>query len=178
MGELVEASRRLKKDGIACRVVLVGVPDPGNPKAIPVSLLERWQAAGAVEWWGLRNDMPEVLKAASIVVLPSYREGIPKILLEAAASGRPIVTTDTPGCREIVRHGENGLLVPPCEPVALAQALQRLLQDPVLRTQMGKRGRVIVTSEFSEEQVMKETLSVYSELLRERWPQSSQLTRE
>ncbi len=109
VGELVEASRRLKKDGIACRVVLVGVPDPGNPKAIPVSLLERWQAEGVVEWWGLRNDMPEVLKAASIVVLPSYREGIPKILLEAAASGRPIVTTDTPGCREIVRHGENGL---------------------------------------------------------------------
>ena len=177
VGELVEASRRLKKDGIACRVVLVGVPDPGNPKAIPVSLLERWQAEGVVEWWGLRNDMPEVLKASSIVVLPSYREGIPKILLEAAAAGRPIVTTDTPGCREIVRHGENGLLVPPCDPVALAQALHRLLQDPVLRAQMGKRGRGIVTSEFSEEQVIQETLSVYSELLRERWPQSSQLTR-
>jgi glycosyltransferase involved in cell wall biosynthesis len=173
VGELVEASRRLKKDGIACRVVLVGAPDPGNPKAIPVSLLERWQAEGVVEWWGLRNDMPEVLKAASIVVLPSYREGIPKILLEAAAVGRPIVTTDTPGCREIVRHGENGLLVPPYEPVALAQALHRLLQDPVLRAQMGKQGRAIVTAEFSEEQVIKETLSVYSELLRERWLQSS-----
>jgi glycosyltransferase involved in cell wall biosynthesis len=178
VGELVEASRRLKKDGIACRVVLAGVPDPGNPKAIPVSLLECWQAEGVVEWWGLRNDMPEVLKAASIVVLPSsYPEGIPKILLEAAAAGRPIVTTDTPGCREIVRHGDNGLLVPPFEPVALAQALHRLLQDPVLRAQMGKRGRAIVTSEFSEEQVIKETLSVYSELLRERWPQASQLTR-
>jgi glycosyltransferase involved in cell wall biosynthesis len=178
VGELVEASRSLKKDGIACRVVLVGVPDPGNPKAIPVSLLERWQAEGVVEWWGLRNDMPEVLQAASIVVLPSYREGIPKILLEAAASGRPIVTTDTPGCREIVRHGENGLLVPPYDSEALAQALHRLLQDPVLRTQMGMRGRAIATSEFSEVQVIKETLSVYSELLRERWPQSSQLTRE
>jgi len=178
VGELVEASRHLKKDGIACRVVLVGVPDPGNPKAIPVSLLEHWQAEGVVEWWGLRNDMPEVLKASSIVVLPSYREGIPKILLEAAAAGRPIVTTDTPGCREVVCHGENGLLVPPYDSKALAQALQRLLQDPVLRAQMGMRSRTIATSEFSKAQIIKETLSVYSELLRERWPQSSQITRE
>lgn len=178
VGELVEASRYLKKDGVACRVVLVGVPDTGNPKAIPVSLLERWQSEGIIEWWGLRNDMPEVLKAASIVVLPSYREGIPKILLEAAAAGRPVVTTDTPGCREIVRHGENGLLVPPYDSKALAQALHRLLQDSMLRIQMGMRGRTIATSEFSEAQVIKETLSVYSELLGERWLQSSQLTRD
>ena len=171
VGELVEASRRLQRDGVACRVVLVGVPDDENPNSIPTATLEGWQAEGVIEWWGLRDDMPDVLRQASIVALPSYyREGVPKILLEAAASGRPIITTDTPGCREVVRPGENGLFVPPRDAQALCAALCALLQDRALRARMGARSREIAVSEFSEEHVLKQTLAVYQELLGEQWP--------
>jgi glycosyltransferase involved in cell wall biosynthesis len=171
VGELVEAARCLKQAGWSCRVVLVGIPDDENPNSIPNETLQHWQAEGVIEWWGLRDDMPEVLKAVSIVALPSYyREGVPMILLEAAASGRPIITTDMPGCREVVRPGENGLLVPPRDAKALYTALCALLQDPALRTRMGARSREIAVAEFSEEHVLKQTLAVYQELLGEQWP--------
>jgi glycosyltransferase involved in cell wall biosynthesis len=173
VGELVEAARQLKVRGTECRVVLAGIPDAENPRSIPVSVLEDWQAEGVIEWWGQRDDMPAVLEKSSIVVLPSYYpEGVPKILLEAAASGRPIITTNTPGCREVVRHGENGLLIPPRDSHALAEAIAMLLHNPVLREQMGARGRELVVTQFSEEQVIRETLAVYQDLLAERWQQS------
>ena len=124
-----------------------------------------------MEWWGLRDDMPSVLHKASVVALPtSYPEGTPKILLEAAACGRPIVATDVPGCREIVRHGENGLLVPPRDATALADALAVLVGDKDLRVRMGARGREIAVAEFSEEIVIGQTLAVYREVLGDRWP--------
>ncbi len=170
VGVLVQASRLLKDWGTQCRVVLVGVPDLQNPNSVKVADLEGWQADNIVEWWGIREDMPAILQMSSIVTLPSsYREGVPKILLEAAASGRPIITTDTPGCREIVRHGENGLLVPPNDPDALAAAINTLLDDPALRVRMGARSRVIAETEFSEEHVLSETLAVYRSLLGEQW---------
>ena len=172
VGELVEASRLLKQNSVECRVVIVGEPDPENPNSIPTESLNGWQKEGIIEWWGLRDDMPSVLRMANIVALPSYYpEGVPKILIEAAASGRPIVTTDTPGCREIVRHGENGFLVPTQDPIALAGALHTLLNDTALRMKMGSRGREIAVAEFSEERVIKETLAVYRELLGDRFPQ-------
>lgn len=166
VGDLVQAARLLKASHAQCRVVLVGAPDQENPNSVSTTDLERWQAEGVVEWWGIRNDMPEVLRSASIVVLPSYyREGVPKILLEAAAAGRPIVTTDMPGCREAVHNGENGLLVPPHSPQDLASAIRTLLQDPELRARMGTRSRIIAETEFSEDRVLRETLAVYRELL-------------
>lgn len=169
IGALVEAARQIKSNGTECRIVIVGIPDAENPNAVPVSKLEEWQSEKIIEWWGLRNDMPFVIALASIVVLPTYYpEGVPKILLEAAASCRPIVATDTPGCREIVRHGENGLLVPSRDPVALANALQRLLVNPEIRSRMGVCGREIALNEFSEDQVISETLAVYRDLLGER----------
>jgi len=169
VGDLVEAARRLKRGAIDCRVVLVGVPDKGNPSSIPEQTLREWQAEGTVEWWGLRDDMPAVLGGANIVVLPSYAEGVPKVLLEAAAAGRAIVTTDVPGCRAVVRDGENGILVPPRDPQALAEAIQRLLADAELRARMGKRGRELAVAEFSEGVVIRETLAVYESVLGERW---------
>ena len=169
VGEYVEASQYLKDKGLKCRVVLAGILDPDNAAAIPESTLQRWHSEGKIEWWGTRDDMPNVLAQANIVVLPTtYGEGVPRILMEAAAAGRAIVATDVPGCREIVRHGENGLLVPPGDLEALAEAMMKLLRDPVLRKRMGARGREIVTATFLEERVVRETLAVFRELLGER----------
>lgn len=165
VGEFVEAAQLLRSAGVSARFVLVGDADTANPAAIPESQLSAWQAEGLVEWWGHRDDMPKVLSQAHIVCLPSYREGLPKVLIEAAASGRAIVATDVPGCREIVCHGENGLLVPARDARALAEALKQLILDPSLRQRMGKRGREIAEAEFSVERVNNETLALYKAVL-------------
>jgi glycosyltransferase involved in cell wall biosynthesis len=172
VGDFVEAARRLRARGQPSRFVLVGAPDQENRRAVSEATLRDWANEGTVEWWGLRDDMPSVLRAATIVALPTfYREGTPKILLEAAACGRPIVATDVPGCREIVRPGENGLLVPPRDAGALADALAALLADKELRARMGARGREIAVAEFSEDVVISQTLAVYGEVLGARWPE-------
>ena len=168
VGEFVDAARQLRQDGVSCRIVLVGTPDPENPASIPEETLRGWHSEGIVEWWGHREDMPEVFAQSNIVVLPTtYGEGVPKVLLEAASCGRTIVATDVPGCREIVRHNENGLLVPPHDAQSLANALKILIEDPELRARMGARGREIVEAEFSEEKVVLETMKVYGELLKQ-----------
>jgi glycosyltransferase involved in cell wall biosynthesis len=165
VGEFVEAIRLLKARGLDFKGVLVGMLDEDNPACIPHERLRSWQADGVIEWRGHKDDMPRVLASAHIVVLPSYREGFPKVLLEAAACARPIVATDVPGCREIVQHGVNGLLVPPRDAKALAEAIATLVQDRAMRLRMGTCGREIVKREFSAEQVARETLEVYRELL-------------
>jgi glycosyltransferase involved in cell wall biosynthesis len=109
--------------------------------------------------------MRKVLSQSNIVCLPSLREGVPKVLIEAAACGRAIVTTDAPGCREIVREGENGLLVPVRNSKALADALRLLIESAPLRALMAAKGREIAVEEFSVERVVTETLGVYRELL-------------
>jgi glycosyltransferase involved in cell wall biosynthesis len=162
VGEFVAAAGRLKADGIAARFALVGIPDDENPSSVPLAQLEAWQREGVVEWWGRRDDMPKAFAECSIVSLPSfYGEGVPKVLIEAAAAGRPIVTTDTPGCRDIVADGDNGVLVPPQDVPALAAALRRLLADPELRALMGSRGRERAQRDFSVERVVEATLGVY-----------------
>ncbi len=167
VGEFVDAARRLREEGVRARFALVGDTDPGIPSAVPREQLAAWAESGVVEWWGHRDDMAEVLASSHIVCLPtSYGEGVPKVLIEAAAVGRTIVTSDAPGCREIVRHGTNGLLVPPRDPARLASALRSLIEDPERRRAMGAQGRRIAEAEFSIERVVRETLSVYSELLR------------
>jgi glycosyltransferase involved in cell wall biosynthesis len=166
IGEFVDAARLLREQKVAARFVLVGESDPGNPSAVPVWQLEQWHDSGVVEWWGACTDMPRVFAEAHVVCLPSYYpEGVPKVLIEAAACGRPIVTTDVPGCREVVRHEENGLLVPTRDPVALAAALRRLILSPALREFLGRRGREIAVAEFGLEKVIAETLAVYGDLL-------------
>jgi len=165
IGEFVDAIKLLRKDGVNCRAVLVGIPDLENPASIPEETLCMWHSEGIVEWREHIEDMPEVFAKSNIVVLPSYREGLPKVLLEAASCGRPIVATDVPGCREVVRHNENGLLVPPHDSKALADALKVLIKDPELRAKMGARGREIVETEFSEEIVVRQTMELYKKML-------------
>lgn len=166
IGEFVSAARVLHDQGVSARFVLVGDPDPENPSSVPREQLQEWNDSGLVEWLGYRNDMPEVLSQASIVCLPSYYgEGIPKVLIEAMACARPIVTTDMPGCRELVHDGLNGCLVPPRNADALEKALSNLLNDPQVCVTMGVAGRKIVESEYSVLQVVSDTLNVYRELL-------------
>lgn len=164
--EFVDAARQIRGSGMSARFILIGAPDPQNRASISEEQLIDWAAEGVVEWWGERDDVPAVLGRASIACLPSaYGEGVPKSLLEAASCGLPIVATDWPGCREVVHHGENGLLVPPRDSDALASALMELLADPERRTVMGKRSRKLALAEFTVDRVVEETLSVYREVL-------------
>jgi glycosyltransferase involved in cell wall biosynthesis len=163
--EFVEAARSLRSAGVHARFVLVGETDPGNPTTINAEQLRQWADSGDIELWGFRRNIQDVLAQSHIVCLPSLREGVPKILIEAAACGRAIVTTDVPGCREIVRQGENGLLVPVRDSRALADVLRQLIKDARLRADMGLRGREIAVQEFSIDRVVRETLGVYRDLL-------------
>jgi glycosyltransferase involved in cell wall biosynthesis len=165
VAEFVEAAQQLRNAGVKARFVLVGEPDEENPAAVPRSMLRQWQASGDIEWWGWRDDMPEVLRQASIVCLPSYREGLPKVLIEGAAAGRSLIATDVPGCREIVQEGVNGLLVPPRDAGRLAGAVKTILDDEALRERMGRAGRAIVEEQFSLQRVISETLSLYQRAL-------------
>jgi glycosyltransferase involved in cell wall biosynthesis len=161
----VAAAAKLRNRGTEARFVLVGDTDPENPSAISVDTLKQWQSEGNIEWWGRREDMVNVYQQAQIIVLPSCREGLPKVLLEAAACGLPIVATDVPGCREIVINNENGMLVPARNVDMLAEAIAKLVNNPELRKQMGAKGRQLVEQEFSSEKVINETLRLYERLL-------------
>jgi len=165
IGEFVEASRILRRSGVECRMIIVGIMDPENPASINEETLCKWHDEGVIEWWGKRDDMQEVFAESNIVTLPTtYGEGIPKVLIEAASCGRAIVTNDVPGCREIVRHNENGLLIPPHDLKGLTDALKYLIENPELRVTMGTRGRKIVEAEFSEEIVVGQTMEVYERI--------------
>lgn len=165
VSEFVSAARCLKSDGVNALFILVGGCDNGNPASIPEIQLKSWEQDGIVEWWGRREDMPQVLQAAHIVCLPSYREGLPKALLEAASCGKPIVTTDVPGCREVVQHGYNGLLVAARDSEGLAHAMRQLITSESMRERMGKAGRELVLQEFSEEHIVDNVLKIYKHLL-------------
>lgn len=166
VGDFVAAARQLVADGVTARFVLVGAADAGNPSSISQQTLRMWHEQGVVEWWGMRSDMDNVFANCHIVCLPTvYGEGVPKVLIEAAASGRPIVATDVPGCREVVHDERNGLLVPPSQVTELVRALKRLIENPALRQEMGRKGRELVEREFSVERVVEETLRLYRGLV-------------
>lgn len=164
--EFVETARILKKRNVAVRMTLAGEPDPYNPASVTEAWLKNVAAEGVVEYMGLVNDMPGALAAASIAVLPSYREGLPKSLLEAAATGLPLVAFDVPGCREIVRNQVNGLLTAPRDPNALADAIERLACDTRLRQRLGTAARKIAVEEFSDTIVADQTFKLYEQLLK------------
>ncbi len=168
VGEFVQAAQILKNRGVPARFILAGDADPGNPSAVPEDQLKAWHQSGIVEWWGWQEDMPAVYAQCNLVCLPSLGEGVPRSLLEAAACARAIVATDVPGCREVVRDGENGLLVPPRDPQALAAALEKLLLDPQTRQRMGAAGRALVEKEFAVEKVVDDTMKVFEQLLQEK----------
>ncbi|MEZ5919079.1 MAG: glycosyltransferase family 4 protein [Alphaproteobacteria bacterium] len=158
----VEAARLLKKRGSKARFQIAGGLVTNNPLAISKEEMDKFCADGAVEWLGKVSDMPGLLARATLIVYPSYyREGIPKVLLESCATGRAIVTTDHPGCREAVTDGDNGLLVPVKDPQATAAAIEKLLADPQTRKAMGARSRARAEDEFDVRKIVKATLDVY-----------------
>lgn len=163
--EFVEAAEILSREGVAARFVLVGRNDPQNPTNVAESEIRDWESRGIVEWWGFREDMAATLSQAHVVAMPSYREGLPRVLIEAAACGRAMVSADVPGCREIVRQNENGLLVPAGDGPALARALRRLIEDGDLRRRFGARGRAIAEAEFSVGHLVAAHLALYRDLL-------------
>jgi glycosyltransferase involved in cell wall biosynthesis len=165
VGEFVEAARQLRARGVAVRMALVGEGDPGNPASVAPKDLRAWADEGIIELFGWRDDMREVIREAHVVCLPSYGEGLPKALLEAAACGRAIVATDVPGCREIVTHEDNGILVPVRDATSLARAIERVVSDRDLRRRMGERGRTRALEEFSVDIVADATLKLYADLL-------------
>jgi glycosyltransferase involved in cell wall biosynthesis len=168
VADFVEAARILKARGVEATAALVGEPDRDNPSSIPLSLLQQWHAEGLIEYVGRQGDMAAIYAEADIACLPTfYPEGIPKSLIEAAACGLPIVTTDWPGCRDVVADGENGILVPIKDPRAIADALEKLARDPSLRAEMGRKGRARVERDFAVETITRKTLELYRELLAE-----------
>lgn len=164
LAEYIEAARQLKSQGCKIQCLVAGDPDPGNPAAVSESTVLGWVSEGLIQWLGHVDDMPALFGTVHVVVLPSYREGLPKGLIEAGACGLPLITTDVPGCREVVNDGLNGLLVPAKNSSALAHAIARLEGEPELRRRLGAAARAKALAEFDERIVVRRTLEVYAEL--------------
>jgi len=166
VGEFVQIARRLKRSNFKVRFALVGNTHASNPRSVPEQSLKSWHEEGVIEWWGRRDDMPQVLSAAHIVCLPSlYGEGIPKVLMEAAACGRAIVTYDVPGCREAVIDGVSGHLVPAGNSELMTEYILKLVTDRALCRRMGREGRRLAEAEFGVEYVVDQTLEIYRNLM-------------
>ena len=166
--DAVAALRKLRERGMAIELLLAGSPDDNRDSLSEAELRALGDEPGIV-WLGRVEDVRIVWQRAAIAVLPtSYGEGVPLALLEAAACARPIIASDTPGCREIVRHGETGLLVPPHDVDALAEAIAALAADPARRRAMGEAGRALVERDFAAPLIAEHTLALYRDLLRAR----------
>ena len=168
LAEYVQASRSLHARGKRVRFLLAGASDPGNPAAVPEAIVRGWVDEGAVEWIGHVDDMPALFASTDAFVLPSYyREGLPRSLIEAAACATPLITTDMPGCRDVVTDGVDGLIVPPKNAEALCTAIERLLDAPELARQLGLAARAKALARFDERIVIRRTLETYNEVLDE-----------
>jgi len=164
--EFVAAAQQLRARGVRARFQLVGDIDPGNTSSVSAAEIGGWRDAGAVEILGYRHDVAGIFAASNLIVLPSYYgEGLPKVLLEAAACGRAIVTTDMPGCRDAVEPGRTALLVPPRDAAALADAIHALLTDPARRRTMGLAARALAEREYAIEHIVAQHLDVYRDLV-------------
>jgi glycosyltransferase involved in cell wall biosynthesis len=163
--EFANAARILKERNINLKMILVGEPDPENPSSISRAQVTSWQKEGILEYWGHKDDMENILQKSSIVVLPSYREGFPKILMEAAACGRAVITTDVPGCRDAIYNGVTGVLVPERNSLELANSIKELAINPNLYKEMGKRGRKMAESRFDVDNVISKHLKIYNQVL-------------
>jgi glycosyltransferase involved in cell wall biosynthesis len=163
--DYVEAAKIVRQEFPNAEFQLVGDCDPGNPTSFSEYQVRAWESAGSIKWLGYRTDVLALLASSNIVCLPSYREGLPKTLIEACAAQRAIVATDVTGCREVVSHGSNGLLVPVRNPEKLAEAISQLLGDQLQRTVFAKNGRSRAENEFASPIVIKQTLAVYKKVL-------------
>ena len=162
--EFVETAKYLRTKGYAARFCLVGDTDLDNPSSVTEQELASFRKDAHVELWGHSSDMPSMLAVATIVVLPSYREGLPKVLIEAAACGRAVITTDVPGCRDAIESEKTGLLVPARDTEALSHAIAYLLDNQTVRLQMGNKGRELAEREYDVRQVIKRHIEIYQEL--------------
>lgn len=170
VGEFAEAAAFVSARGVRCRFVLVGRPDTGNPDHVPEEVLVEWTSRGVLEWWGEQHDMPNVFARANVVALPSYyREGVPRVLIEAAACARPLIAADVPGSRDIVRHQTTGILVPPRDARALAEAVLELVARRDLAMAMGDAGRRLVEERFAERHIIDQTVAEYHRMIGGGW---------
>lgn len=163
--EFIEAAELLSNQNTRARFVLVGDTDTSNPASIDKETLLRWHGKFGVEYWGHRTDMHFVWSKADVACLPSYREGMPKALLEAAACGKPIVTTNVAGCREVITNGKEGFIIPPQNSEALAEAIAILIKKPKLRSLMGEKARIRAKEKFCQNIVNEATIKIYEKLL-------------
>ena len=164
--EFAEAARIISKQGLEAEFWLVGKPDPGNPSSVPPDILEGWEEEGCLKILGFRSDVEHLIIQADILVLPSYYgEGLPKVLMEAAAAGKAVITTDRPGCRDAIIPGQTGLLVPPKDSIALSTAIKQLLTDTSFRYSLGIEGRRLAEREFGIDRVVDAHLAVYEGVL-------------
>lgn len=162
VGDFVAAARRVRASGVAARFVVAGDPDPGNHATVTAEDIVNWRRDGVVEFAGHQADIARLFAAAHVVVLPSvYGEGLPKVLIEAAACGRAVITTDMPGCRDAIESGVTGILVPPHDVTALAAAIESLLQDPARRRALGSAGRALAERAFAIGSVVARHLELY-----------------
>lgn len=161
IGEAIEATKLLKEKGLDFELVLAGGIDAQNPSGISRSVIGKWEQQGFCTWLGNVENIADLYQKSDIALLPSYREGLPKSLLEAAACGLPIITTDVPGCREVVVPHKTGFLVPLKSVEPLAEAMEKLLTQPSVRRKMGIGGRCLAISSFSEPLIIAETLDLY-----------------
>jgi glycosyltransferase involved in cell wall biosynthesis len=162
---LIQAHRLLRQRGSIVGVLIAGTPDPANPASVGGREAAAWGAEPGIMTLGHVSDIGAVWARAHIAVLPSRREGLPKSLLEAAACGRPMIATDVPGCREVVRHGETGLLVPFGDAEALADAIETLANSPELRARYGAAARRLAVERFSAEAIGRQTVDLYRRLV-------------
>jgi glycosyltransferase involved in cell wall biosynthesis len=166
IAEAVEAARRARAFGAAVELDIYGPLDSTDRRAIPEATLRRWSAEPGIRWHGETKDVAKVWREHHVAMFLSYyREGVPRTLIEAAASGRPIITTDMPGCRDIVRDGQEGLLVPPRDIEAAARALVRLAGDAALRARMGAAAHARFCERYTEAAVQRAVVGVYQSLL-------------
>jgi len=165
LAEYLGASRILQAQGRRVTFLLAGAPDESNPSSVAEATVTAWEEQGLIEWLGFVEDMPSLYRSVDAVVLPSYREGLPKVLVEGAAAALPLVTTDVPGCREVVVDGQDGLLVPARNPEALAAAIARLQDDPDLRRRLGRAARSKGLAQFDAHIIIHQFFQIYAALV-------------
>jgi glycosyltransferase involved in cell wall biosynthesis len=164
--DFVNCAEKFRKNKISAKFALIGAPDNHNPESVSKFQLKKWDKLGIVEWWGFQDNMLKIYNNADIVCFPSFHEGLPKTLLEAASCEIPIVAYNVSGCREVVLDNLNGFLVPFQDEDALYSSVKKLVENDELRDKMGKEGRKIVAENFAEERIVLETLRVWGQLLK------------
>ncbi|MBI9050415.1 MAG: glycosyltransferase family 4 protein [Anaerolineaceae bacterium] len=166
VGVFADAAKILKEKKVNCRMVLIGLPDFDNPDFVPTEILQNWQEQGILEWWGWREDMPATYQVIDILAQPTqYGEGVPTTLIEASASRRAVIATDWPSCREVIKHGQTGLLVRPGDAADLADKISELVDNPQQRNNLAENAYALVSNKFSTEHVNEETLGVYERVM-------------